>query len=55
MATVISVAGAIFDSQPAQTLKADMTVMLERTSDELPAIQRLWPRTCHLRTIRGMS
>ena len=31
-------AGVIFDSQPARTLKADVTVMLERTRDELPAI-----------------
>jgi hypothetical protein len=44
IATVIVVAGVIFDSQPTRTLKADVTVMLERTRDELPAIQQLWPR-----------
>ena len=34
----------MFDSQPARALKADLAVMLERTRDELPAIQELWPR-----------
>ena len=31
MATVILMAGVIFDSPPARTLKAGVTVMLERT------------------------
>jgi hypothetical protein len=53
MATVILMAGVIFDSRPARTLKAGMTVMLERTRDELPAIQRLWPRFEHLAGLRG--
>jgi hypothetical protein len=44
MATVMVVAGVTFDSQPTRTLKADVAVMLERTRDELPAIQQLWPR-----------
>jgi hypothetical protein len=42
--TVTSVAGVMFDSEPTRTLKAGVTVMLERTRDELPAIQQLWPR-----------
>jgi hypothetical protein len=37
-------AGVIFDSKPARTLKVGVTVMLERTRDELSAIQQLWPR-----------
>ena len=53
MATVIPMAGVIFDSQPARTLKAGMMVMLERTSDELPAIQQLWPRFERLVGLRG--
>ena len=53
MATVILMAGAIFDSQPSRTLKAGMTVMLERTRDELPAIQQLWPRFERLVGLRG--
>jgi hypothetical protein len=36
-------AGVTFDSQPTRILKAGVTVMLERTADELPAIQRLAP------------
>ncbi len=39
-----SVEGDIFNSRPVRALKADVTVMLERTRDELPAIQELWPR-----------
>ena len=35
------VAGVTFDSRPTRTLKADVTVMLERTRDELPAIQQI--------------
>lgn len=53
MATVRSVAGVLFDSGPARTLKVDMTVMLERTRDELPAIQRLWPRFERLVGLHG--
>ncbi len=49
----MSVAGVIFDSQPTRILKAGVTVMLERTSDELPAIQRLWPRFEGLVGLRG--
>jgi hypothetical protein len=52
-ATVISVAGDLFDSPPARTLKAGVTVMLERTRDELPAIQQLWPRFENLVGLRG--
>ena len=44
MATVRVVAGVMFGSRPAQTLKVGVMVMLERTRDELPAIQQLWPR-----------
>jgi hypothetical protein len=51
--TVILMAGVIFDSQPTRTLKPDMAVMLERTRDELPAIQQLWPRFEHLAGLRG--
>jgi hypothetical protein len=53
MATVILVAGVISDSRPARTLKAGMTVMLERTRDEPPAIQQLWPRFERLVGLRG--
>ena len=44
MATVTVMAGIIFDSRPARTLKADVMVMLKHTRDEFPAIQQLWPR-----------
>ena len=53
MATVIVMAGVIFDSQPTRTRKPDVAVMLERTRDELPAIQQLWPRFEHLVGLRG--
>jgi len=53
MATVIVMAGVIFDSQPARILKADVRVMLERTRDELPAMQQLWPRFERLVGLRG--
>jgi hypothetical protein len=43
----------MFDSQPTRTLKAGVTVMLERTRDELLAIQQLWPRFEHLVGLRG--
>jgi hypothetical protein len=35
---------SLFDSEPVRVLTADVSVMLERTRDELPAIQQLWPR-----------
>jgi hypothetical protein len=35
---------SLFDAEPVRVLKADVAVMLERTRDELPAIQQLWPR-----------
>lgn len=44
MATVMPKTGAVSESRPAPTLKADVHVMLEATRDELPAIWRLWPR-----------
>jgi hypothetical protein len=44
MATVMSMEGGMFNSRPARVLKKDLTVMLERTRDELAAIQELWPR-----------
>ena len=44
---------AVFDSQPTRTLKTGMSVMLERTRDELPAIQALWPRFERLVGLRG--
>jgi hypothetical protein len=47
------VAGVPFDSEPTRTLKASLTVMLERTRDELPAIQQLWPRFERLVGLRG--
>src|ERR1017187_8494934 len=53
VATVIVMAGVIFDSQPTRTQKPDMAVMLERTRDELSAIQQLWPRFEHLVGLRG--
>ena len=43
----------MFDSEPTRTLKAGVTVMLERTRDELPAIQQLWPRFENLVGLRG--
>jgi hypothetical protein len=42
-----------FDAPPARILKADVAVMLERTRDELPAIQHLWPRFERLVGLRG--
>jgi hypothetical protein len=50
---VRSVADVLFDSGPARTLKAGLTVMLDRTRDELPAIQQLWPRFERLVGLRG--
>lgn len=41
---MMSTEGGMFNSRPARALKTDLTVMLERTRDELPAIQELWPR-----------
>ena len=41
-------------SRPAPTLKAGVNVMLEATRDELPAIQRLWPRFEGLTGLRGV-
>lgn len=49
----MSMEGGMFNSRPARALKADMTVMLERTRDELPAIQELWPRFERLVGLRG--
>jgi hypothetical protein len=51
--TVRTVAASPFDSRPGRTLKADVPVMLERTRDELPAIQQLWPRFEDLVGLRG--
>ena len=45
--------GGVFNSRPARALKADVTVMLERTHDELSAIQELWPRFARLEGLRG--
>jgi hypothetical protein len=50
---VTCVEGVTFDSRPARALKADVTVMLQRTRDELPAIQQLWPRFERLVGLRG--
>jgi hypothetical protein len=50
---VLLVAADLFDSSPARTRKADVRVMLEETRDELPAIQRLWPRFEDLVGLRG--
>jgi hypothetical protein len=47
------VAADLFDAPPARTKKADVPVMLDRTCDELPAIQRLWPRFEELVGVRG--
>lgn len=46
-------AGAVFDSGPTRILKAGLSVMLERTRDEVPAIQQLWPRFERLVGLRG--
>ncbi len=53
MATVMFVAGTIFDTRPARTLKARVAVMLERTRDELAEIQQLWLRFEDLVGLRG--
>jgi hypothetical protein len=53
MATVMGMEGGTFNSRPARALKADLTVMLERTRDELSAIQELWPRFERLVGLRG--
>jgi hypothetical protein len=52
-ATVTLMASVVFDSQPARILKASVTVMMERTRDELPAIQELWPRFEQLAGLQG--
>jgi len=41
------------DSAPKRTLKSDVTVMLERTRDEIAAIGELWPRFERLVGLRG--
>ncbi len=41
------------NSRPARAPKTDLTVMLERTCDELQAIQELWPRFERLMGLRG--
>lgn len=46
-------ADGIFDSPPTRILTVGVPVMLEWTRDELPAIQRLWPRFEHLVGPRG--
>lgn len=43
----------LFDSQPVRIDRQDVPVMLERTRDELPAIQELWPRFERLVGLRG--
>ncbi len=53
MTRVMSVEGGIFDSRPARALKADVSVMLAPTRDELSAIQELWPRFERLAGLRG--
>lgn len=53
MTTVLLVEGGVFNSRPAQALKTDLIVMAERTRDELPAIQELWPRFERLVGLRG--
>jgi hypothetical protein len=50
---VLPVAADLFDSRPARTMQADVPVMLDRTRDELPAIQRLWPRFEETVGLRG--
>jgi hypothetical protein len=50
---VLLVAADLFDSSPARTRKADVRVILEETRDELPAIQRFWPRFEDLVGLRG--
>lgn len=50
---MLPVAADLFDSRPARTIKADVPVMLDRTRDELPAIQRLWPRFEELVGLHG--
>ncbi len=47
------VAEAALDTQPARVFKDSQTVMCERTRDELPAIQRLWPHFERLVGLRG--
>lgn len=43
----------VLDSQPARHLKQDVAVMLARTTDDVPAIQALWPRFERLTGLRG--
>jgi hypothetical protein len=43
----------LFDSKPARIDRQDVRVMLERTRDELSAIQELWPRFEALVGLRG--
>jgi hypothetical protein len=51
--SVLPVAADLFDSRPARIQKANVPVMLERTRDDLPAIQQLWPRFEDLVGLRG--
>lgn len=53
MARVTSVEGGMFNSRPARAQKTDVTMMMERSRDELPAIQELWPRFEPLVGLRG--
>lgn len=46
-------AEAVLDSQPARVFKEAQTVMFQRTRDELPAIQRLWPHFERLVGLHG--
>lgn len=43
----------LFDSKPVRIDRHDVCVMLDRTRDELAAIQELWPRFERLVGLRG--
>jgi hypothetical protein len=43
----------LFDSKPVRINRQEVRVMLERTRDELAAIQELWPRFERLVGLRG--
>lgn len=45
--------GDLFDSEPVRIERQEVRVMLERTRDELAAIQELWPRFERLVGLRG--
>jgi hypothetical protein len=53
VASLVRVEASFFDSQPTRICKEAQTVMFERTSDELAAIEGLWRHFEQLVGLRG--